>query len=151
MYANQGNSNDDFDLGIFHYTEYLESKYPNFMLQLRLQRDICDCKDYIDFDDVEFVQHIGEVSFKAEHFVYAGNCFREACDAIKSFVIEDDMILFCLVEKAYVSYTIAKNKEKRHETLQEVISMMENVEHFIFLCRTRICLFFAGNPSVKLL
>ena len=47
---------------------------------------------------------------------------------MKSFEKNDYSILFSLVEKAYVSYMLARNREKRNSILQKIISVLKEAQ-----------------------
>ena len=47
---------------------------------------------------------------------------------LKSFEKNDYSILFSLVEKAYVSYMLARNREKRNSILQKITSVLKEAQ-----------------------
>ena len=81
MYELQTKNCNHFELSFYHYTKYIELKDQN--LVLRLQNSEYEEGD-VDSNIVEILPRLGELSFKAEHFLFAGNCLKEACNLMKS-------------------------------------------------------------------
>lgn len=129
IYCKRGNCVENVDFAFLHYTKYLECKDPKLLNQLRSSK----CGGvYPDPDIVKILPSFGQVSFRAEKFLLAGNCFMIAHYSTKSFPVKDNMLLFSFIEEAYIFYTLAKNKENRSLMIQEALSVMEDVEHFEF-------------------
>ena len=128
IYENRVQSKENCEVALLHFTKYIEYKDPNLLVQLESSKNVEGCVDSSCF---EILSRLGDLSFRAERFLFAGNCFRETCYLMKSSQNVGSKIIFSLVEKAYVSYTIAKNKEKRSLMLQEIITLMiENQQTF---------------------